>query len=152
MISTSQPRCATNDAQNERVLNAIALQHAPNTSAATSSSGGEESSGGGGTGSSSGGEESTTGGPGDGSSSGGESEGSSSGGGVSEECVTFCSRYFNTCGGNAGNDYASEEDCQAQCSGWDAAGFECRQMHLELAQEDADTHCPHASGSGGGVC
>jgi hypothetical protein len=85
---------------------------------------------------------------------------SPSGGGVcGTTCDAFCSAAVATCG----TEYADAAACSTACAGFaaGAAGatsgdsLACRQYHVGLAttsSANADTHCPHAGPSGGGIC
>ena len=74
----------------------------------------------------------------------------SSSGGVNQACVDFCSDFLDTCSNF--DDYNGMDGCLMTCDAFDQAELDCRVMHVGLAQDDPDTHCPHASRDGGGVC
>merc|ERR1712216_112442 len=84
---------------------------------------------------------------------------SPNGGGQCTEQKAFCNLYTSTCSSSTGY-VAYNSDCVAQFGAF-AAGTKdemsgdtqaCRTKHLNLAKQDADTHCPHASPNGGGTC
>ena len=90
--------------------------------------------------------------------------------GPSAECQRYCDVFQANCANHA-TVYADEAACLTACEGFsdDAAtdcspdptpatcaadidGVECRIYHAGAAGMDADTHCPHASEGGGGLC
>ncbi|MGE0327765.1 MAG: hypothetical protein AB7K71_18735 [Polyangiaceae bacterium] len=115
-------------------------------SAGTSSSGG---TGGGtaGTSSTGGSAGAATGGTG-GAATGG-SAGSATGGtgGTSASAAeAFCAEYETTCTFGGTDRYADNAACISAYEGYDAGRQACVEMHLNLASNDATTHCPHATG------
>lgn len=81
---------------------------------------------------------------------------------VGSPCDQFCDRAIATCTGK-NQQYASRDACIAACVLWpfgldgDTSGnsVACRRYHVGVAAqsaENATTHCPHTSVSGGGVC
>jgi hypothetical protein len=86
---------------------------------------------------------------------GGGGDGGGGDGGASMAAMEFCSDYEATC------DYSMMPmrfDNEAEClSFYDSGSADCQSCimtHLGLAGDDADTHCPHATGldSGGAGC
>jgi len=80
-------------------------------------------------------------------------------GGGALTCDAYCDLYLMGCGDF--KEYDNKEACLDQCGQWpvgtpaDLEGdtLGCRTYHVTVANaQDPDTHCPHASLNGGGVC
>ena len=88
-----------------------------------------------------------------------DATGESSGGGGMLTCEAYCALYESGCADFA--EYDNTQACLDQCSQWplgtegavDGDSLGCRLYHVGVAnQADPNTHCPHASPNGGGVC
>ncbi len=80
---------------------------------------------------------------------------------ASPECAIYCDKAQEFC--TAGNTlFSSQAQCFSTCATYPKGGLEndfvgdtvqCRVYHLTLAaSSDPNTHCPHASQGGGGMC
>ena len=89
-------------------------------------------------------------GTGDTGTADGGDTGTADGGGASAEAITFCESYSGTCGFDADADdrFDDSATCTGYFDGADADCTTCLDTHLGLAGDDADTHCPHATGAG----
>ena len=79
---------------------------------------------------------------------GGMAEGGNGAGGsgLATEALAFCKKFEQTCGFSSGT-FDTAMDCIGDYTDkFTPARRECVQTHLDLAANDATTHCPHASG------
>ena len=75
--------------------------------------------------------------------------------------IQFCNDFSATCDGVKGIK-STPESCLTRTKAQDmdkgfvgdttGNSFSCREYHVGAAKGDADTHCPHASNYGGGIC